>query len=199
MYHDKINTLAKQNLVKAFQIIEELQIQKIWEELHSTCHLVGSVKTGLLLTHLDIDFHVYSENFSIAQSFKAIAKISDYPSIKEVTYKNLLQEEDMCLEWHLSYEECPERIWTIDIIHLKNESPFAGMIERITQKIDTVLTKDLRNKILNLKWESNLHDEKVASIELYEAVIDHGIETFDNLKKWQNEKDKNRISLWEPY
>ena len=109
-----IIAISDQNLNKAQQIIEELKIKEIWEGLNSTCNLIGSVKTGLLINHLDIDFHTYSENFSIETNFKAIAMISENPKIKEVIYKNLLKEKDMCLEWHLMYEETPERIWTID-------------------------------------------------------------------------------------
>ena len=93
------------------------------------------------MRHLDIDFHVYSDEFSVEKSFNAIAKISQNPKIKEVFYKNLLEEDDMCLEWHLLYEEVPERIWTIDIMHIKNESLYAGVIERVTEKISSVLTE----------------------------------------------------------
>ena len=122
---ENLENIAESNLQKAFEIIRELKIEKIYEELNSTCNLVGSVKTGLLMSHLDIDFHVYSDEFSVEKSFNAIAKISQNPKIKEVFYKNLLEEDDMCLEWHLLYEEVPERIWTIDIMHIKNESLYA--------------------------------------------------------------------------
>ena len=118
---ENLEDISAKNLEKAFEIIEELQIEKIWEKLDSKCNLVGSVKTGLLMNKLDIDFHTYSDDFSIAKSFNAISQISQNPKIKEVTYKNLLDAEDMCLEWHLMYEETPERIWTIDIMHIKNE------------------------------------------------------------------------------
>jgi hypothetical protein len=151
---ENLENIAESNLQKAFEIIRELKIEKIYEELNSTCNLVGSVKTGLLMSHLDIDFHVYSDEFSVEKSFNAIAKISQNPKIKEVFYKNLLEEDDMCLEWHLLYEEVPERIWTIDIMHIKNESLYAGVIERVTEKISSVLTEKMKQTILKIKWES---------------------------------------------
>ena len=144
---ENLENIAESNLQKAFEIIRELKIEKIYEELNSTCNLVGSVKTGLLMSHLDIDFHVYSDEFSVEKSFNAIAKISQNPKIKEVFYKNLLEEDDMCLEWHLLYEEVPERIWTIDIMHIKNESLYAGVIERVTEKISSVLTEKMKQTI----------------------------------------------------
>ena len=191
------NTSAK-NLEKAFEIVQELQIEKVWKDFNSTCNLVGSVKTGLLMNHLDIDFHVYSDEFSIEKSFSAISQICQNPKIKEVLYKNLLEAEDMCLEWHLSYEETPERIWTIDIIHIKNESPYAGVIERVTEKINLALTEKLRQTILKIKWISEQQKEKYLGIDIYQAVIDEGIETFEDFKMWKQNKKDVGISLWEP-
>ena len=154
---ENLESISKRNIEKAFEIIAELEIQKTWENLNSTCNLVGSVKTGLLMNKLDIDFHTYSNDFSIEKSFSAIAQISRNPKIKKVTYKNLLDADDMCLEWHLWYEETQERIWTIDIIHIKNESAYAGVIERVTEKIKSVLTEKQRQIILKIKWERDVY------------------------------------------
>ena len=195
---ENLENISAKNSEKAFEIIQELQIKEIWGKLNSTCNLVGSVKTGLLMNKLDIDFHVYSNDFSIEKSFSAISQISQNPKIKEVLYKNLLAAEDMCLEWHLMYEETPERIWTIDIIHIQNESPYAGVIERVTEKINSVLTEKLRQTILKIKWESEQQKEKFFGIDIYQAVIDEGIETFEDFKIWQQNKKEVGISLWEP-
>lgn len=195
---ENLENIAESNLQKAFEIIRELKIEKIYEELNSTCNLVGSVKTGLLMSHLDIDFHVYSDEFSVEKSFNAIAKISQNPKIKEVFYKNLLEEDDMCLEWHLLYEEVPERIWTIDIMHIKNESLYAGVIERVTEKISSVLTEKMKQTILKIKWESERHKEKIFGIDIYQAVIEENIDTFQDFQIWKQNKKDFGISLWEP-
>lgn len=195
---ENLENIAESNLQKAFEIIRELKIEKIYEELNSTCNLVGYVKTGLLMSHLDIDFHVYSDEFSVEKSFNAIAKISQNPKIKEVFYKNLLEEDDMCLEWHLLYEEVPERIWTIDIMHIKNESLYAGVIERVTEKISSVLTEKMKQTILKIKWESERHKEKIFGIDIYQAVIEENIDTFQDFQIWKQNKKDVGISLWEP-
>ncbi len=197
MADELINT-SNRNLKKAHQIMDELKIQEIWEGLNSTCNLVGSVKTGLLLHHLDIDFHTYSDTFSIEDSFKAISMICRSPKIKEVTYLNLLEEDDMCLEWHLSYEENPDCFWTIDIIHIKNESPYAGMIERVTERIMAVLNSKLKETILEIKQGSWLANEKYPAIEIYQAVIEDKIKTFEEFKEWRKSRNMSKISLWEP-
>lgn len=196
---ENLEHISKKNLEKASAIINELQLEEIWINQGSRCHLVGSVKTGILMTHLDIDFHTYSDDFSIEKSFQAIAQISQNPKIKEVLYRNLLEAEDRCLEWHLSYEETPERIWTIDLIHIKNDSPYAGVIERVTGKINSVMNERLRHTILKIKYESEQQKEKYLGIDIYQAVIDDGIETFEDFKRWKQNKKDVGISLWEPH
>ena len=195
---ENLENISKKNLEKAFEIIAELKIQEIWESLNSTCNLVGSVRNGLLMDKLDIDFHTYSDDFSIEKSFKAISKIAENPKIKEVTYRNLLNAEDMCLEWHLWYEETPDRIWTIDMIHIKNESAYAGVIERVTEKIKSVVTERQKHAILRIKWECKRQKEKFIGIDIYQAVIGEGIETFEDFKTWHENKKEVAISLWEP-
>lgn len=195
---ENLESISKRNIEKAFEIIAELEIQKTWEILNSTCNLVGSVKTGLLMNRLDIDFHTYSNDFSIEKSFSAIAQISRNPKIKKVAYRNLLDADDMCLEWHLWYEETQERIWTIDIMHIKNESAYAGVIERVTEKIKSVLTEKQRQIILKIKWESEQRSEKYSGIDIYQAVIDEGIANFEDFKTWNKNKKNIAISMWEP-
>jgi hypothetical protein len=195
---ENLESISKKNLEKAFEIIAELKIKEIWEKLGSTCNLVGSVNSGLLMNKLDIDFHTYSNDFSIEKSFTAISQISQNSKIKEVTYRNLLDAEDMCLEWHLWYEETPERIWTIDIMHIKNESAYAGVIERVTEKIKSVLTEKQKQAILKIKWECKQQKETARGIDIYQAVIGEGIETFEDFKSWNRNKKEVVISLWEP-
>jgi hypothetical protein len=104
----------------------------------------------------------------------------------------------MCLAWHLSYQETPERIWTIDMMHIKNECPYAGVIERVIEKINAVMTDKLRQTILKIKWESEQQQEKFHGIDIYQAVIDEGIETFEDFIMWKQNKNDVGISLWEP-
>lgn len=104
----------------------------------------------------------------------------------------------MCLEWHLWYEETPERIWTIDIMRIKSESPYAGVIERVTEKIKSALSETQRQTILKIKWERERQKEKYLGIDIYQAVIGEGIESFEDFKAWRRNKKEVAISLWEP-
>jgi hypothetical protein len=91
-----------------------------------------------------------------------------------------------------------ERIWTIDIMHIKNESLYAGVIERVTEKISSVLTEKMKQTILKIKWESERHKEKIFGIDIYQAVIEENIDTFQDFQIWKQNKKDVGISLWEP-
>lgn len=194
----EINRISNNNLKKAKEIIEELRIKEICEKRKFTCNLVGSVKTKLLSSHLDIDFHIYSDNFSMENNFNIIAEICKNSKVKEVNYKNLLDKDDMCLEWHLNYEDNESKVWVIDIMYIKNESIYAGMIEKVTDNINRVMTEEMKDRILRIKYESWEKGEKIAGIKIYEAVIDNGVKSYQEFKEWENEKSFDEISLWEP-
>ena len=51
--------IAKQNQEKAWQVIKNTNIIQIWEDAGAKINLVGSLRTGLLMKHRDIDFHIY--------------------------------------------------------------------------------------------------------------------------------------------
>ena len=55
-----IVALAEANRRKAREVIAKLRVVEAWEAVGAEAHLVGSLRTGLLMKHRDIDFHIYS-------------------------------------------------------------------------------------------------------------------------------------------
>ena len=145
--------IAKQNQSEAWEIIKKLDIEKVWKSIGAEINLVGSLKSGLLMKHLDIDFHVYSDIVSIEESFSVILELTKNSAVKKFTFKNLLNTEENCLEWHLFCNDEFNREWQIDIIHMPKNSKYYGYFENIAQKISAVLTPDMKNIILNLKYQ----------------------------------------------
>lgn len=69
--------LADRNRREALSILETLQIEAIWRSVGATPHLVGSLRSGLLMKHLDIDLHIYSPApLHIGDSFAALSRIA---------------------------------------------------------------------------------------------------------------------------
>lgn len=158
---------------------------------------MGSLRMGLLMKHLDIDFHVYSTKVSIEESFSIILKLIRNPSIKKFTFKNLLNTEENCIEWHLFYNDKYNRQWQIDIIHMPKNSKYYGYFENIADRILLSLTENLKNTILKLKYETP-NDTKILGIEYYQAVIGCGITEYKDLIKWKDSNSNTGIITWTP-
>lgn len=187
--------LAQANQQKAFDIIEQCQIKQAWQSIDSQINLIGSLKMGLLAKHRDIDFHIYTHTLDIAQSFAAMAQIAKNPKIVHIEYRNLLDEEDSCLEWHAWYKD--EEEWQIDMIHIVQGSKYAGYFEKQAERILAVMSEQQKETILRLKFETP-DKIKIAGIEIYQAVIESGVTTFDELQQWRANRPQNGIVAWIP-
>ena len=187
--------LAQANSQKAFDIIEQCQIRQAWQSIGAQISLIGSLKMGLLVKHRDIDFHIYTPTLDVTQSFAAMAQIAKNPKIVHIEYRNLLDEEDSCLEWHAWYQDQKE--WQIDMIHIVQGSKYAGYFERQAERILAVMSEQQKETILRLKFETP--DEiKIAGIEIYQAVIESGVTTFEELQQWRTNRPQNGIVEWIP-
>lgn len=149
------------------------------------------------MKHLDIDFHVYTEVVDISQSFYAISLIAQHPGVQSVQYSNLLNEEDECLEWHITYIDDNHTKWKIDIMHIVTGSKYDGYFERVGDGIVKRLTVESRNTILKLKWETP-DDEKIMGVEYYRAVLDGGVKTMKEFQEYRLAHPINGILEWQP-
>lgn len=192
---NKIIEIANNNQKKAFSIIKELDIKKPFKNIGARINLVGSLKMGLLMKNRDIDFHVYSSTLNIEKSFSAISKIASNNKIQKVTYSNLIETDEHCIEWHLFYQGNDidnNEIWQIDIIHILEGSYYDGYFEKVSDDIMSMLTEEKRNIILKLKYETPCNI-KIMGIEYYKAVLKYDIKTFDEFIKWRDKQLFNGI------
>ena len=195
--NSKLLLVAEKNQARAFDIIRTLRIQEIWKNMGGEAHLVGSLRTGLLIKNLDIDFHVYTDDFSVKRSFDAIAQIAGHPKINKINYMNLIDTEEKCIEWHLSYIDKHKEEWNIDIIHIHKESKYAGWFERVANRISEVLTLETKLTILSIKNDIPAN-VKVMGIEIYQAVIRDGIRNYKEFMLWKKNQPQNGIIEWIP-
>lgn len=194
---DHIFEIAETIQKRAWKIIEDTDIIKIWSSIGATINLVGSLKTGLLIKNQDIDFHIYTNPFKLSDSFLAVARLAENKRIRTVHYTNLLEAEDQCLEWHATYEGQDGDLWKIDMIHILNESPYAGYFEKVAERISAVLTPETREAILRIKY-SIPEDKKVMGILVYRAVIESGVRDMDVFWQWLEQHQDKGIVNWIP-
>lgn len=189
--------LAAQNQNDAFNIIKKTRVVEIWEGIGARVNLVGSLKNGLFMKHRDIDFHIYTDNLSIADSFAAMSELALVPGIKNITYNNLLDCEDICLEWHAYYEDDKSQVWQFDMMHILKGSKYDGYFEKVAERIKEVVTPEQKETILRLKYETP-DDKKIAGLYYYQSVISDGVKTYAELLIWLEQNPDCGIVEWIP-
>ena len=189
--------LAKRNQQKAWEIIEDTRIVRIWEGIGAKVNLVGSLRTGLLMKHRDIDFHIYTSPLDLSASFRAMAELAENTSIKKIEYTNLLHTEEACIEWHAWYQDMEGELWQMDMIHIQEGSRYDGYFERVAERISAVLTDEMRLAILNLKYETP-DTEKIMGVEYYQAVIQDGVRSYPEFEEWRRLHPAVGVVEWVP-
>ena len=197
MTENNFLNIARKNQKKAFEIIEKLSIYPAWTSIGATVHLIGSLKTELLMKHLDIDFHIYTPKLKISDSFKAIEKIAENEGIEKLEYTNLSLTPEACLEWHLFYKDDNKDVWQIDMIHILKGSRYDGFFENIASRINQYATSQQKETILQLKYETP-DNEKIAGIEYCRAVMQDGVQSYAELIEWRERNSIDGILEWQP-
>lgn len=190
-------SLAAANQRRARAVVRAAGIAAAWQSVGARVELVGSLRTGLLMDHRDIDFHIYSPQLRPADGFAAMGRIAAHPRIRRVEYANLLDAPDGCLEWHAWYEDGDGAPWQIDLIHLSEESPWAGYFERVADRIAAVLTDRTRAIILRLKHETP-PELKIPGIAYYQAVLRDGVAHWAEFEAWRRAHPTDGIVEWMP-
>lgn len=197
MTDSDILDLSGRNQQRAWNIIRRLDIMKIWADAGAEAHVVGSLAMGLMMTHRDIDIHVYSSPLTVEGSFAAMAKLAVNAAIKKIECRNLLDTDEACIEWHAWYGDGDGEPWQIDIIHILKGSRYDGFFERMAERIKAALTDETRLAILRLKAETP-EDVHIMGVEYYQAVLRGGVRTMADFIRWRQEHPVTGIVEWMP-
>ena len=174
--------LAKRNQQKAWEIIEDTRIVRIWAGIGAKVNLVGSLRTGLLVKHRDIDFHIYTSPLDLSASFRVMAELAENMSIKKIEYTNLLHTAEACIEWHAWYQDMEGELWQMDMIHIQEGSRYDGYFERAAERISAVLTDEMR----------------LAILKYYQAVIQDGVRSYPEFEEWRRLHPAVGVVEWVP-
>ncbi len=186
---------AERQMRQARKIIKEGRFIETWQNSGAVINLVGSLAIGVLAKHLDIDFHIYTNELNLQQSFDIIGQICDNQRILKCEFSNLAATEEQCLEWHLSYNDDQNKLWQIDMIQIRRGSKYDGYFENVARQITDAMTAPQRETILKLKFETpdNL---KISGIEYYKAVIQNDISDIDTFLNWRQKQNFAGIIEW---
>jgi hypothetical protein len=196
MKTDDIELIAKNNFEKALLVIEKSGVRQAWEAIGATVNQVGSMAMGLLMKHRDIDFHIYTDELNVSESFKVIEKLCANPAVTRMEYRNLADTAEACLEFHIWFMLENEE-WQLDMIQILKGSQFDGFFENVAARINAVLTPEMRRTILELKYLTP-DDEHIMGIEYYQAVIADNVKTYPEFLQWRSKHPATGIVTWCP-
>ena len=100
---DTIERIARRNRLRAEEVIRDSRLAEIWRSVGAEVRQVGSLRSGLLMKHRDIDFHIYSSPLRMEESFAAMAQLAADPAVGRIECRNLLATDEACVEWHATY------------------------------------------------------------------------------------------------
>ncbi|SHE39001.1 hypothetical protein [Dysgonomonas macrotermitis] len=189
--------LAEKNQQIGWKVLEDTRIISTWESIGATVNIIGSLKTGLMMKKLDIDMHIYSDKLDIAKSFSVLQQLAEKLPLKEIQYRNLIDTEEECLEWHALYEDKDKNNWKLDMIHIRKGSKYDGFVERVTEAISSRLTPETRKAILEIKSNVPL-DVVVPGIEIYHAVFAGGVRSYNEFMPWREDHPLTNSMEWIP-
>lgn len=189
--------LAEKNQQSAWKILEDTCIIPAWERIGATVNIIGSLKSGLLMKSRDIDMHIYTDKLDIAESFSVMQELAERLPLKEIQYINGIDTDEECIEWHARYEDEEGNTWKFDMIHIRRGSKYDGTVERVTDAIIRQLTPEIRQTILQIKYDVP-EDILIPGIEIYHAVFTGGVKTYEELEQWRRANPLTNSLDWLP-
>lgn len=188
---------ADANQQAGYQILKENGIIAAWERIGATVHIIGSLKTGLMMKSLDIDMHIYTDKLDISESFSVMQELAERMPLRQVQYINGVDTEEECIEWHSLYEDKEKRLWKFDMIHIRKGSKYDGTVERVTDAIIERLTPETRRTILQIK--NNVPNGiMIPGIEIYHAVFTGNVKNYEELEAWRKTNPLTNSLEWLP-
>lgn len=194
---EQLLTLSRTMQAHADRILKQTRLMDIWRSVGASPNIVGSLRMGLLMKHRDIDIHVYSSPFVLSDSFRAMAELAADSAVGKITFINLLNRQDECVQWQVEYNDAESGLWVIDIIHMPRGARYDGFFERMADRIRETLTEDTRLAILSLKAQTP-DTEKIMGIEYYQAVLRDNVRTWEEFTAWRLSHPVEGIVEWIP-
>ena len=163
---------------------------------------IGSSVTGLMVWR-DIDCNVVTPQLSIADAFAVTGQIATHPRVSKVLYLNESGEfnptgaaRDERYYFSLTYAPVQGDAWKIDISFWLNDAP-RSEIEDL-ENMRKQLTAESRLAILWIKdvwYRLPAYRMQVCSLDIYDAVLKHGVRTPEGFDQYLIERGKPARSL----
>ena len=194
---DADQLLQRQDLLQneAQAVVKVLDLVRLLSNA-GTVRVHGSSVLGLM-TWRDIDVGVSSPRLSIERVYEVMMPLLTHPRVKQVHYLNESGSfnatglpRDERYFFMVFYDNGSESDWKIDISFWLDEGVRS---EQIHNMIEQQLTPETRLIILRIKdvwWKQPSYRQEVSSVDIYDAVLQHGVCTLDEFDQYLVERGK---------
>ena len=114
-----------------------------------------------------------------------------------MSYDNVLHTERQCIVWGVMYKDDAGDDWTFDMVHMVRGSAYDGYFERVAQGVKDLLTSERHAAILMLKNDTPA-EVYIPGIYYCRAVLDGGVRTYADLKRWYDTHKVDGMMRWTP-
>ena len=187
--------LQRQNLLQdeAQSVLTELNLIELLSA-GGVVRQTGSTVLGLMVWR-DIDLQVSSPQLSIERAFEIMHPLLTHPYVKHVRYFRQsdhfkLAGLDERYFFMVYYERPGQAEWKLDISFWLGEGVRP---EPLHDAIEQQLTPETRLTILRIKdvwYQLPAYRVEVASTDIYDAVLQHGVRTLTEFDQYLAERGK---------
>ena len=152
----------------------------------------GYAQAGVRVLAWDPD-----EDVMVAASMGTVSGELNDETLGECDIIVLACYPEACIEWHAWYQNEENELWQMDMIHIREGSRYDGYFEKVAQRISEIMTDEIRETILRLKYETP-ETEKIIGVEYYQAVIRDGVRDYSGFKEWRKQHPVTGVVEWMP-
>jgi hypothetical protein len=179
---------------RASELLADLDIVDRWRRVGQP-YLCGAYAYGLLVA-LDVDIEIFGP-LDVEAGFAVVAGIASRASVRKVTYINAVGDEDAGLGWEIACADRTGVRWKVQIWLLPDD--YAGprsadLVAPMRARLDTAT----RCSILRIKEHLVATATAYRSIDVYRAVLDHGVAAPGEYGRWTRRHASTGLIAWSP-
>ena len=157
---------------------------------------MGAIRYDLMVA-LDIDMEIYCDAPRIEHGFEVMSEVARLPGVWQVRFSNELEGPDQGLYWRIRYRDGQGDNWKMDNWLLSHDHPHAHWADRFAGAMQQALTDETRQTILEIK-EALLDEKDVRGIDIYRAVLEGGVRSPSDFRRWVEDHKPSGMVLWLP-